>query len=84
MHNYVVIFRFEDRPGPECRDSRKDAITYIESYKYSTKLFKNAYQVFTMQDLPNFRAAVTEKLNPDDKVVIVETNNLVGQNIPNI
>lgn len=88
MHNYVVIFDFPNpikpAPGPRCRDSRKEAIDYISSFKYSTKLFDNAYQVFTMQDLPRFETAITQRLNPDDSMIVIEAQDFAGQNIPNI
>ena len=86
MHNFVIMFSFANNPapGPGCRDSKKDIIDYMESFQYSTKLFDNAYQVFSMQPLPEFRDNVTERRNPDDSVVIVGATDFKGQNLPNI
>ncbi len=81
MNNFVIMFSFANNPAPECPN---DAMKYVESFQYSTKLFDNAYQVFTFQDLPEIFNAISQKLSPDDKMIITQATLFKGKNTPNI
>lgn len=82
MNSYIITFSFSDKP--ECRDNKDNVIEFVNSYKYSTKLFDNTYQVFSTQDLPEIYSAISERLAPDDKMIIAQSVLFRGKNTPNI
>ncbi len=81
MNSYIITFKFSDTKDCNCK---KEAIDYVESFQYNTKLFDNTYQVFSNQDLPEIFGAISEKLSPDDKMIIAHSISFRGKNIPNI
>ncbi len=80
MNSYIVTFQFANN---DC-NGKKDAIDYVESFQYNTKLFDNTYQVFSTQDLPEIFGAMSQKLSPDDKMIITQVTVWRGKNTPNI
>ncbi len=80
MNSYIVTFQFANN---DC-NCKKEAIDYVESFQYNTKLFDNTYQVFSTQDLPEIFGAISEKLSPDDKMIISHSISFKGKNTPNI
>ena len=80
MHSYIVTFQFADNDV----NCKKEAIDYVESFQYNTKLFDNTYQVFSNQDLPEIFSAMSEKLSSDDKMIIARSISFKGKNTPNI
>lgn len=68
INSYIITFNFSDKS--ECRDDKDKVIEFVNSYKYSTKLFDNSYQVFTFQDLPEIFNSISQKLVPNDKMII--------------
>ena len=81
MKSYIITFSFSDTNDCNCK---KEAIDYVESFQYNTKLFDNTYQVFSTQDLPEIYGAISERLSPDDKMIITQSVLFRGKNTPNI
>lgn len=82
MNSYIITFNFSD--DPKCNCNKDNVIEFVNSYKYSTKLFDNTYQVFSNQDLPEIFNAMSERLAPDDKMIIAQSILFKGKNTPNI
>ncbi len=81
MKNYIVAF--EPASDKDC-DCKSAVIRNIESYKYSTKLCDNVYQISSFQDLATMLKNVSVGANDDDKVIIIPFEVIIGKNIPNI
>ena len=81
MKNYIVAFELASDKDCDCKSA---VIRNIESYKYSTKLSDNVYQISSFQDLSTMLKNVSVGANDDDKVIIIPFEVIIGKNIPNI
>ena len=82
MNYYVVSYELSDDNDCKCRG--KGVIEKINSYPGSTKLLDNTYYISSFQDMSTVLKNLSDGLNDDDKMAIVQVNNIIGKRIPNI
>ena len=81
MNHYVLRYELSK---DDCNCREKNIIENINSYPDSNKLLDNTYYIHSFEDINMVQKKLSNGLNDNDKIAIVQVNNIIGKRIPNV